>query len=366
MTTVDWIALAIVGLAALSGLRRGLVTTALSLAGLVAGAFVGARVAPHFLHNGAESPYTPLVGAVGAIAGALLLQSVASTAGAFARRSLWVLPPLKLLDTAGGLLAGAALGLATFWVAGVAILQVPVESSFRTRVQESVILKRLDAVVSPRTFLRALASIDPLSTISGPAPPATALDPAIVTAGGVTAARRSVVRVKDTACGIGIEGSGWVAAPHLVVTAAHVVEGGHGITAGGHRATALLVDRSQDIAVLRVPRLRVPALGFGDPHEGDAVAILGYPANGPFDAQPARIGSTADVVVSGLVRAVTALSGIVRHGNSGGPAVNAAGKVESTIFAARAGSTHAGYGLPASTIRSALARARRPVSTGGC
>ena len=49
MTRLDWIVVAIAVLGALSGLRRGLVATVLSLAGLVAGAIVGARVAPHLL-----------------------------------------------------------------------------------------------------------------------------------------------------------------------------------------------------------------------------------------------------------------------------------------------------------------------------
>jgi S1-C subfamily serine protease len=62
---------------------------------------------------------------------------------------------------------------------------------------------------------------------------------------------------------------------------------------------------------------------------------------------------------------VTALSGLVRHGNSGGPAVNSEGEVEATIFAARIGS-RAGYGLPAAVVRRELERARGPVSTGTC
>jgi S1-C subfamily serine protease len=62
---------------------------------------------------------------------------------------------------------------------------------------------------------------------------------------------------------------------------------------------------------------------------------------------------------------VTALSGVVRHGNSGGPAVNESGQVEATVFAARIGAS-GGYGIPASPVRADLARARRPVSTGSC
>jgi hypothetical protein len=71
------------------------------------------------------------------------------------------------------------------------------------------------------------------------------------------------------------------------------------------------------------------------------------------------------VLVDGALREVTVLRGLVRHGNSGGPAVNGEGQVETTIFAARIGST-AGYGVGTRAVRSALARAKKPVSTGKC
>jgi S1-C subfamily serine protease len=106
-------------------------------------------------------------------------------------------------------------------------------------------------------------------------------------------------------------------------------------------------------------------LPLGDPRSGDSVALLGYPENGPFEAQAGRVGATADVLINGSLREVTALRGLVRHGNSGGPAVNEAGQVEATVFAARIGS-RAGYGVPAAPVRAALARARHPVSTGAC
>ena len=60
MTLVDWIALAIVAIAALAGMQRGLILSACSLAGLALGAYVGARVAPHLLSGGAGSIWTPI------------------------------------------------------------------------------------------------------------------------------------------------------------------------------------------------------------------------------------------------------------------------------------------------------------------
>jgi S1-C subfamily serine protease len=193
---------------------------------------------------------------------------------------------------------------------------------------------------------------------------------------GVRAAAPSVVRVVGTACGLGIEGSGWVARPGLVVTAAHVVAGEHDTTVttvGGTTlgAQAVAFDSHNDIAVLRVSGLTARPLRFVDPTAGTAVAIVGYPENGPLDAVPGRIGSTVNVLTQDaygngpVARTVTSLSGNVRHGDSGGAAVDASGAVQSTLFAKRSNGA-GGYGVPASLVRRALADARVPVSTGPC
>jgi S1-C subfamily serine protease len=365
VTRVDWIALAIVALSALSGLKRGLIATALSLGGLALGAVIGARIAPHVLHGGSSSPYTPLAALAGAAVGAVVFQTVASMAGSMARGGLSAIPPLRALDTLGGLAAGAVLGLGVVWVLGAVALQVPGQTKFRTEVQQSEVLQRLNEIAPPRTILRAFARVDPFPAIVGPAPPSLAPDPRVLSSAFVRQAHPSVVKITGVACGLGVEGSGWVARPHIVVTAAHVVAGAKGIAANGHRATPLVVDRAQDIAVLRVPGLTAAPLAIVDAHAGDAVAILGYPENGPFDARPGRVGSTADVIVNGRLREVTVIRGTVRHGNSGGPVVNERGEVEATVFAARIGSP-AGYGIPAATVRRDLAKAKHPASTGSC
>jgi len=365
VSRVDWIALGIAAVSGFGGFRRGLIATALSLAGLAAGAVVGARLAPHLLHNGSSSPYTPLAGLVGATIGAMVVQTVASFAGASLRKALFVLPPLRLLDTVGGLLVGAAIGFVVVWVLAAVITQIPGQPKLRDEVLGSKIVQQLNKIAPPRSILRAFNRIDPFPSIAGPAPPATPPDTRALQSARVRRARPSVVRITATACGFGVEGSGWVAKPQIVVTAAHVVAGASGIRAQGHVATPLVVDRKQDIAVLRVPGLKVRPLPLADPRDGDSVAILGFPENGPFDARPGRVGATADVLYRGSLREVTAVSGLVRHGNSGGPAVNEAGAVEMTVFAARIGA-RAGYGVPAAPVRSDLAKATKPVSTGSC
>jgi S1-C subfamily serine protease len=270
-----------------------------------------------------------------------------------------------MLDSLGGLAVGAGLGLAIVWVAGAVLLQLPGQTKLRSEVQQSAILQHLNTIAPPRTVLRAFARVDPFPQIAGPAPPDLPPEPRVLSSAAVQRARPSVVRITATACGLGVEGSGWVAGRHIVVTAAHVVAGAKGIEANGHAATALVVDRKDDIAVLRVPGLAAAPLELADPVAGHSVAILGYPENGPFDARPGRIGSSADVLVRGNLREVTSLSGLIRHGNSGGPAVNERGQVEATVFAARIGSS-GGYGVPAAPVRADLAKAKRPVSTGSC
>jgi S1-C subfamily serine protease len=190
------------------------------------------------------------------------------------------------------------------------------------------------------------------------------------------------VRILGTACGLGVEGSGWVAAPRLVVTNAHVVAGeddtvvqAPGDAAGSRSAALVHFDPRNDVAVLRVAGLAAPTLRLaGDPASGTAGAVLGYPLNGPFDAGPARIGATRTVISEDAYgqgpvrREVTPLRGRVRSGNSGGPVVDADGRVLATVFAATTDGPAGGFGVPNGVVRDALATARRsgPVPSGAC
>jgi S1-C subfamily serine protease len=376
VTTLDWIAAGVIALAALNGFRRGLVAGALSLAGIVAGAYLGAKLAPQFL-SGSESAYTPLVALAGAVTLGAILQSAAGVAGSTIRTTLLALPPLRLLDTIGGLVLGAATGAALVWVAGAVALHVPGQTELREEVQRSRILGALNERVPPARLLDAIARVDPFSAIAGPQARVAPPDPALLDDPGVARARASVLRVTGSACGLGISGSAWVARPNVVVTNAHVVAGmlDARVHVGDGRTLAARVvgfDATNDVAVLRVPGLGRRPLALVEPSEGTAVAILGFPENGPFTATPGRIGQTGPVLTDDaygrgpVSRRITTLRGVVREGNSGGPAVDAQGRVQATIFASRVGSS-AGYGVPASLVRAALERSgTAEVDTGPC
>jgi S1-C subfamily serine protease len=197
----------------------------------------------------------------------------------------------------------------------------------------------------------------------------------------VRAATRSTVRVLGTACGLGIEGSGWVAAPGLVVTNAHVVAGEHDTTVqplgAGPRydAHAVWFDPRNDIAILRANGISslTPLRQKVNAPSGASGAVIGYPENGPLDVEPARIGPTITALSQDaygrgpLRRKITTLRGLVRSGNSGGPLVDGDGRVLTTIFASSVrGGERAGYGVPDSVVTEALAKAHGPVGTGPC
>jgi S1-C subfamily serine protease len=374
VTIVDWLALALVLVAALGGALQGFVWSSLSLAGLVLGALIGGRLAPVLLARGSSSPYAPAIALAGAIALALVFEVAGSMLGAALRRRQRRF--LREADSVAGVVAGALIGLTIVWVLGAMVLQLPGQTQLRRAVQRSLVLRRLNSIVPPRTVLNALARIDPFPGFAGPPVPTQPPDPSVLRRPGVRAAAPSVVRVLGTACGLGIEGSGWVARDGVVVTAAHVVAGEHDttvLTLAGQTldAQAVAFDARNDVAVLRVPGLSERPLRLGDPVSGAAVAIVGYPGDGPLDAVPGRIGTTRTVLSQDaygngpVARTVTSLSGAVRHGDSGGPAVDASGTVQATVFAARLNGS-GGYGVPASIVRRALASARGPVSTGPC
>ncbi len=377
MNLADWIAVVIVVVSALGGMRRGLVLSAFSLVGLAAGAYLGSRVAPHLLHGGSSSTWTPVVGLVGAVLGAALFQLGALFVGSFVRGGIRV-APLRLLDTVGGFLLGGAMGLAIVWVGASVALLSPVETGLRHEVERSAIVKQLNAALPPRTLLNLLSRIDPFPSIVGPKPPSLPPSEGVLRDASIRDATTRVVKVLGTACGAGIEGTGWFAGRNLVVTAAHVVAGERDTIVripGQPLSTpveVVVLDIHNDIAVLRVPGVGEKPLPLADPQPGTAVAIIGYPLNGGLTATPGRIGPTATVLTQDalghepVARSITAVAGQVEHGDSGAPAIDRAGRVQSTIFAARVGS-NSGYGVPPSIVRSDLARVGpHSVSTGAC
>ena len=380
MTPLDWIIVAFTVLMATWGYAQGLIVGALSLGGFAAGAFLGSRLGPMVLEEGSSSPYAPLSALIGAILLGGILASLAEVLGFHLRRMLG--DRLGVLDGAGGALLVGCLGLFLFWVGGAVALNTPGASELREPIQRSKILGELNTVLPPSgPLIQALARFDPFPEIEGPQADVPPPNSRIARDPQVRRASDSVVKVLGTACGLGVQGSGWVAGDGVVVTNAHVVAGQDDTTVqlrgeGEHiDAEAILFDSRNDLAILRAPGLGdAPVLRLNpDGQEGDSAAILGFPENGPYDVRPGRLGHTSTVVTQDaygrgpVERSITALRGLVRSGNSGGPMVDASGRVVTTIFAASvSGGGRAGFGVPDEIVNAALRRAGAPVDTGPC
>jgi S1-C subfamily serine protease len=380
VTALDWIIVVLTLLAAAAGYLQGFLVGAATLAGFAAGLVLGGRLGTALVEGGSRSPYAPLFGLLGALLGGLLLGAALETVGHGVRRRLR-LPGIAVADGVGGAALAGAVALGVVWLAGAVALQTPgVRASLRDEVQHSAVLRSLNALLPPSgPILNALARFDPVPRIDGPPALVPAPRAAVARDPDVAAARASVVRVRGTACGLSVAGSGWIAGEGVVVTNAHVVAGQDDTTVepGGEGpsfdAQALAFDPGNDVAVLRVPGLRGRLLPLAsDPKPGTGAGILGFPENGPFQVHAGRLGATATVLTQDAYgrgrfrRRLTSLRGRVLPGNSGGPLVDTRGRVVTTVFAATRGGPPGGYGVPNAIVRRALARARRPVDTGPC
>jgi len=378
VTVLDWAIVAFTIALGLWGYRQGLIVGAMTLVGFAVGAFAGGRLGPLVLSQGSESPYAPLCAALGALlAGALAAVAVESLALGL-RAKVIRRPALHLADGAGGaaLIASVALGLS--WVFGSVAMHAPGTTQLRADVQESLILRSLNEVLPPSgPVLNALDRVDPAPSVTGPAAPVARPDQSIATDPEVLAAGGSVVRVLGTACGLGVEGSGWAVEPGLIVTNAHVIAGSEDTTVttqGGTEldATPVYYGPEDDLALLRVGA-ELPTLPISEERDsGAGAAVLGYPENGPYAVAPARLGETTATVSedsygNGPVnRTIVALRGSVRSGNSGGPLVDGAGRVVGTVFAATTAGPPGGFAIPAEDVREALPEVSTSVSTGAC
>jgi S1-C subfamily serine protease len=365
------------------GYERGLLASALPLAGFVGGALIGGRLGPALLSEGGESPYAPLVTVLaGLLLGAALAVVMEGIAEALRARLLRHGRVLGHLDGAGGaaLLAGFALVLA--WAFGAATLSASGTGApdLRNALQRSQILAALNDVLPPSgPILNLLRHVDPVGSVIGPQANVRAPDGAIARDPDVRRAGESVVKVLGTACGLGLEGSGWVASPGLVVTNAHVVAGEQDTTVTtpsgtSYDAVPVHYDPRNDLAILRASGLSLPSLPIAPRvSAGRSAAVLGYPENGPLTISPARIGRSGTTITEDsygrgpVERRMTPFRGQVRSGNSGGPAVDRAGRALTTVFAAALGRGSAGgLGVPNPVVRRALGAKLASTGSGPC
>jgi S1-C subfamily serine protease len=383
------LAVAIV-LAAFAGYRRGFVAGLLSLVGFIGGGILGTRLAVPVADWLSSLPRSA-VGLVVVLLFASLGQAIAAVLGAAIRRRLrW--RPLRAVDSLAGAVLSIIPVLFIAWLLGRAVLRTPYQS-LAHQVQHSRILTAVDTAMPSSVdnwfadFFRLVESNAFPALFSGTGAdrliPVAAPNPALVHNTTILAAATSVVKVVGLApeCARRIEGSGFIYADQHILTNAHVVAGVGKPTVqvpggGNYTAHVVLYDPRTDIAVLDVPGLTGRVLSFATAVDTGASAVVaGYPEDGPFSVEPARVRVREEVSgpdiygTAQVTREVYALRSLVRPGNSGGPLLSPSGGVYGVVFAAATGDPDTGYALTAAQVRhdaGAGATRTSAVSTDGC
>jgi S1-C subfamily serine protease len=389
VNTLDWALVVLVLAYAISGYWQGFISGVFATAGLLLGGLLGVWLAPHLLGNSAPALWVSIAALFVVLICASFGQAGMQYVGSRIRdRIKW--QPVRALDAIGGAALSMVAVLVVSWALGVAVsgASLPWVSK---QVRSSTVLQHVNAVMPPQAA-QALQSFNDVVGSSffprylepfaqerianvGPPPGRIGRDP------DVRRARRSVLKVHgDNSCNRGVEGSGFLYSPTRLMTNAHVVAGVDHPTVlvGNHEISATVVYYNPDIdvAVLAVGGAGRPYLHFDrSGHSAEASAVLGYPGDGPYNVQAARIRGaqrlrSPNIYGDGtVIRDVYSLRALVRPGNSGGPLVSSAGEVLGVVFAASVTDRQTGYALTADQVAQAAAdglTSSTPASTGDC
>jgi S1-C subfamily serine protease len=386
LNLVDLGIIVILGLAAAHGVTQGAALQVLSFGGFWIGLLIGAALAPVT----AELTDSDFAGVFISLITFLGLALVGGAVGRYLGTHAWgALRRLKLggFDQAMGAVVAVIAALMAVWLIAIMLTAGPTQGVSRQMNRSKIVrslverlppapsvFSRLQQFISVTPFPRVFEGIEPI-----PSEPIDVPGDAVVQR-AVNAAQRSTVLIRGIGCG-GIQtGSGFVAAPGLVVTNAHVVAGIASPeirdSAGRHNSVPVLFDAKLDVAVLRTTGLAGPALPLArsEMSRGTGGAVLGYPGGGGFTAKSAAVlrkfsAVGRDIYGRALTkRDVYQLQSVIKQGNSGGPFVNEKGTVLGVIFAASTTDSNVGYALTSLEVapRVAAAQDGSRVSTGPC
>jgi S1-C subfamily serine protease len=391
---LDWVLIALVVAFAVIGWVQGFVVGLLSLVGLVGGAALGLLFVPRALSGLEPGLGTALLAILLVVLAAAIGQWALSWVGETVRERLGGGDSARRLDGLAGALLGSTSVLVVAWLIGAAVASASVPW-LSASARDSDVLAAVDSVVpfSPdriREPLRDVVDSGGFPEVVAPFVEEVVVeveepDPGTGRSPEVREALGGVVKVLGRAdrCSSQLEGSGVVVEQGRVLTNAHVVAGTSRVVVQAGEdapvlATVVFVDPDVDVAVLDVPELDAPSLALADerPSQGDPAVIAGYPNGGGLDTRSARVRSVNRLLgldIYGrdeVVREVVAVRGDVQPGNSGGPLLDAEGRVLGLIFAASLTDLETGYALAPSELDRALGVAAAnevsAVPTGAC
>jgi S1-C subfamily serine protease len=378
----------------IGGFRNGAVIGLFSMIGFFGGAVIGAQVAEPLGSRLADGRAQIPIAIICVLFVAMLGQLLGVWAAGHVRTRI-VKDVGQVVDSGIGSALGVVSVLLVAWMVAVPLASSPYPSLSAAAVN-SRIVRGVDNVMPKdvRTLYSSLRSFLnqsgfppvfgdlPQTHIVKVAPPDSTLSPAV--AARVRAASASVFKIYGEApsCNRGIEGSGFVYAPHRIITNAHVVAGTTRVAVQVSESQTLpakvvVYDPERDVAVLDVPGLDAPPLAFArtPATTGDPAVVLGYPEDGPFNVRSARVRSRDtvsgnDIYGNGDVRRdIYSIYAVVRSGNSGGPLLSLHGTVLGVVFATALESSNTGYALADGEIAPDVRRGRTAtakVDTKGC
>lgn len=233
-------------------------------------------------------------------------------------------------------------------------------------------LETMRRLLGDDQFPRVFDALDPAPDV-GPPPTSTALSAATI-----EAVVPSTVKVVGEACRRLQTGSGFVVAPDLIVTNAHVVAGEAQTTiqrSDGSEVVGRVVafDPDRDLAIVRVPGLDRAALPRGATQEGGLGDVFGHPGGGPLRAAPFAVGDTVNARGTDIYdrdrteRQVLVLAANLRPGDSGAALIDPGGSVVGVAFAVAPDEPGVAYALALSELEPLLqGDLAAPVDTGPC
>jgi S1-C subfamily serine protease len=366
---IDVVLLLLILAFAVSGYRQGFVIGALSFVGFFGGALIGLQVGPLLAQRAAGDASRVVISLITIFGLAVLGQALAGWIGSHLRHAIRSRAG-RTADDIGGVLISVLAVLLVAW-----LVAVPLGSSslpwLAGAVRNSALLQGVDRVLPERAqafsqALRNTVDTNGFPDVFGDLAPTRARevappDPALAKSQVVINGQRSVVKVLGAApsCSRRLEGTGFAYARERVMTNAHVVAGTRTVAVElrGERygGQVVVYDPKRDLAVLYVPGLPAPFMPFAarEARVGADAIVLGYPLDGPYDAQSARIRDVGPITGPNIynsgdvTREIYTIRALVRSGNSGGPLVSSNGQVLGVIFAAAADDPHTGFAVTA-------------------
>jgi S1-C subfamily serine protease len=389
MNILDLIIVILAIVALFRGRSVGFIRQVILTIGFLGGLLIGAWIGPKFLHFTNTALSRSLLTLFITLGVALIFLSIAGYVSEVLKHRIQThkISKLEAIDRMLGSVVGIITLLGTVWLGAAVLIKLPYPN-LQNDLRGSTIITYLNAnlpqtptvvadlghIIDPNGFPEVFIGAEP-SPGTAILPPLGDLKPAVIKD------ESSVVKIEGQGCGGIVEGSGFVAANNLVLTNAHVVAG---ISQpyvidqkGQYQATPIWFDPNLDLAVLEVKKLGLPPLNIDTAitNSGTTTAVLGYPSEGPFRANPASVIDEFTALGRNIYgrgstqRNVYEIKATVVPGNSGGPLINVNGSVIGIVFAQSTVYNQVGYALTTQLPLQELYQAeaiQHPASTGTC